>query len=98
MARLSRPFSRWGWAGVLLVAAILLGAAAPVAALESSAVEPAGASSNFRLLGPAPQPALPPAPSPSPASTPPLRWVYMVGSTIPPGLQDHVAQIDVLAP
>jgi spore germination protein len=99
--------ARWAWLGLPFILVVLF-AARPAAALESN---PANAgrgdprsltfiqSSNPQAPSAAPAPGVPVLlPAPPGLSTQPLRWVYMVGSSIPQSLRDHADQIDVLAP
>ncbi|HVA26477.1 MAG TPA: glycosyl hydrolase family 18 protein, partial [Chloroflexota bacterium] len=79
-------FGRWLGPCLFLVGS-LLAAAAPVAARESHPI--------YGLLAPA---RATPAPSPTSVPAAPLRWAYMVGTTIPQSLRDHADQIDILAP
>jgi len=87
----------YGWAAIFVLGALLAAAAAPVSAQTRI-------SNQFALLAqPSPTvlPLLPPLPAMSPTPVPalrPLRWVYMVGATIPQSLRDHADQIDVLSP
>jgi len=81
---------RWGFAGLFVAGALAMAAAAPVSARESRA--PAPPQSYHALLAPRGDPAA------GQAATKPLRWVYVVGSSIPQSLRDHADQIDVIAP
>jgi len=98
--------SRWTWLSLLLLGPVLL-AARPVAALESASSAQATRTDQRPLAfiqTSNPQPsravlaAAAPLPPQAPAGGQPVRWVYMVGSTIPQSLRDHADQIDVLAP
>lgn len=82
-----------GWLApcLFVTGALLAAAAGPVAARGSQPP----ASNGLALLGPA---TATPAASATATAGAPLRWVYMVGSAIPPSLRDHASQIDVLAP
>jgi spore germination protein YaaH len=99
--RLRARLGRWLWP-IVFVAGIIMAtvASAPVYAQQART---SGSAAQFALLEPATAPGsalapLPQAtPTPAPASRP-LRWVYMVGSSLPQGLIDHADQIDVLAP
>jgi len=88
-------FGRWGWAGVLAAGALTLAVAAPVAAVDSRGLLPAPGTQPNRI---APVISTIPSPTATPKAQQPLRWVYMVGSSIPASLRDHADQIDVLSP
>jgi spore germination protein len=83
---------RWLLPCGLLAGSLLTVVAAPMAARAS---QPAPGVSHG-LLAPVTTTPVPSA-TPVPAVAP-LRWVYMVGTTIPQSLRDHADQIDVLAP
>jgi spore germination protein len=83
---------------------MMLAAAAPASAVDPRSARPSAPGSPSLVTSSAVRPLLAPvvAPTPTPAGLlgngQPLRWVYMVGSTIPASLRDHADQIDVLSP
>lgn len=91
LERLRARLGRWIAPSLFLTGALLTAAAGPAAA----AANQQGSRSGLALL----QPVTPtPLVSPTPTAASPLRWAYMVGSTIPQSLRDHASQIDVLSP
>lgn len=83
---------RWLLPCFFLAGSLLTAAAAPVAVTAS---QPAP-SRSYGLLEPV---TATPAALPTPAATTaPLRWVYMLGTSIPQSLRDHADQIDILSP
>jgi spore germination protein YaaH len=99
--------ARWVWLGVPLTLVVLF-AARPVAALENNPANTGRGdprsmtfiqSSNPQPPSSAIIPGVPAlVPAPPALSAQPLRWAYMVGSSVPQSLRDHADQIDVLAP
>ncbi|MBV9119878.1 MAG: hypothetical protein JOZ39_04155 [Chloroflexi bacterium] len=93
--------SRIGLPGGFLAGAILLSVAAlPTQAAIKPPVPDTAVASGAAAIAPlpvgSPAPLVPPIPGTQASSQ--LRWVYVVGNTVPQSLRDHADQIDVISP